>query len=71
MLKVLSPLTQLHGWWHLMAGYATYVQILNCIQYRLQFLGIEHSIEVSWIGVALKINPAQQRKLLKSAHYQD
>ena len=70
-LRFLSPLTQLHGWWHLMAGYATYVHIINCIQHRLTFLGIEHSIEPSWIGVSLKIDPTQQRKLLKSTNYQD
>merc|ERR1712018_268463 len=71
VLKTLSPLTQLHGWWHLMAGYATYLHIINCIQHRLTFLGIEHSIEPSWIGVSLKIDPTQQRKLSKSTHYQD
>ena len=70
-LKVLSPLTQLHGWWHIMAGYATYLHILNCIQHRLHFLGIEYSIEGSWIGVSVRINKNQQRKLLKSYQYQD
>ena len=24
----LSPLTQLHGWWHVLAGYATYMHII-------------------------------------------
>ena len=70
-LKVLSPLTQLHGWWHIMAGYATYLHILNCIQHRLHFLGIEYSIEGSWIGVSVRINKNQQRKLTKSYQYQD
>ena len=23
----LRPLTQLHGWWHVGAGYATYIQV--------------------------------------------
>lgn len=31
----LKPLTQLHGWWHVLAGYATYMHILHCIFYRL------------------------------------
>ena len=30
----LSPLTQLHGWWHLLAGYGTYVHIVFCIHNR-------------------------------------
>ena len=70
-LNFLSPLTQLHGWWHLMAGYATYLHILACIQNRLAFLGVAHTIEASWIGATLRINPKEQRKLLKSTHYQD
>ncbi|KAK9505327.1 hypothetical protein O3M35_009410 [Rhynocoris fuscipes] len=28
---VLNPLTQLHGWWHCMAGYGTYLQVLFTI----------------------------------------
>ena len=71
ILKFLSPLTQLHGWWHLMAGYATYIHIMNCIQHRLNYLGIEHSIEASWIGVSLRVNPNQQRRLRKLTQYQD
>ena len=71
VLKFLAPVTQLHGWWHLMAGYATYLHILNCIQHRLHFLGVEHSIGGGWIGAVLKIHPNQQKKLLKSTQYQD
>ena len=70
-LKYLSPLTQLHGWWHLMAGYGTYLHILNCIQHRLNYLGIGYSLKTSWAGVAIRINQSQKRKLLKSEHYQD
>ena len=34
----LRPLSQLHGWWHLMAGYATYMQIVSIIHHRQTFL---------------------------------
>ncbi len=35
---LLSPLTQLHGWWHVLAGYATYMHIIFCICHRQYFL---------------------------------
>ena len=28
---ILSPVMQLHGWWHIFAGYATYMHIIFCI----------------------------------------
>ena len=71
LLTYLSPLTQLHGWWHLMAGYATYLHILNCIQHRLHYLGIEYSLEMRWVGAAIRVNQSQKSKLVKAEHYQD
>ena len=71
VLKFLSPLTQVHGWWHLLAGYATYIHILGCIQHRLAFLGVRYTIEGSWLGTTLRIDATEQKKLLTSAHYQD
>ena len=71
-LGYLSPATHLHGWWHLLAGYATYVHILNCIQQRLHFLKIDYHLTSSLlVGVSLEIYPVQRLKLLKSKHYQD
>ena len=58
-LKFLSPLTQLHGWWHLFAGFATYSQILSCIQHRLFFLNVKHSLDTSWTGVFIRIDEKQ------------
>ena len=29
--KILSPILQLHGWWHIFAGYATYMHIIFCV----------------------------------------
>jgi hypothetical protein len=34
----LSPITQLHGWWHVFAGYATYYHILFCMCQRQVYL---------------------------------
>ena len=37
-LTFLRPLTQLHGWWHALAGYATYMHIVFCICHRQFYL---------------------------------
>ena len=37
-LAFLAPLTQLHGWWHALAGYATYMHIVFCICHRQFYL---------------------------------
>ncbi|XP_037089483.1 uncharacterized protein LOC119109835 [Pollicipes pollicipes] len=31
---VLRPFTQLHAWWHVFAGYASYIHILYCLKAR-------------------------------------
>ena len=70
--KYFSPLTQLHGWWHLFAGYATYLHIINCIQQRLNYLKIDYAFRPSlFVGVNLELHPVQRLKLLKSKYYQD
>ena len=72
IFQYLSPLTQLHGWWHLFAGYATYLHIINCIQQRLHFLKIDYSFRPSFfVGVNLELHPVQRLKLLKLKYYQD
>lgn len=72
IFQYLSPFTQLHGWWHLFAGYATYLHIINCIQQRLNFLKIDYSFRPSFfVGVNLELHPVQRLKLLKSKYYQD
>ena len=72
VFQYLSPFTQLHGWWHLFAGYATYLHIINCIQQRLNFLKIDYSFRPSFfVGVNLELHPVQRLKLLKSKYYQD
>ena len=34
MSSATAPLTQLHAWWHALAGYATYLQITSIIHHR-------------------------------------
>ena len=61
--SLISPLTQLHGWWHAAMGYAGYINILNCIRHHLHYLGIEYSINMSWIGPRVHVNMNQKAKL--------
>ena len=49
-LPFASPLTQLHGWWHLFAGYATYLHIISCIYHRQKFLKRDAKFQLCWIG---------------------
>lgn len=49
-LPFVSPLTQLHGWWHLFAGYATYLHIISCIYHRQKFLKRDAKFQLCWIG---------------------
>ena len=74
ILTYLSPITQLHGWWHIFAGCATYAQILSCIEHRLLFLDIKHSLERKWIGVFFKISSVSNGKALinyKNENHED
>ena len=72
IFKYVSPVTQLHGWWHLLSGYAFYLQVLACIQQRLLFLNIEHFVDEKWAGLIKKINVVQGTTTLpKSEHYRD
>ena len=66
-LKYLSPITQLHGWWHIFAGFATYAQILSCIQHRLRFLNIKHSVETTWTGIFIRMEVINEKAEFKSS----
>ena len=71
LLRYLSPLTQLHGWWHLISGYAFYLQIFACVQQRLSFLNIDHSADEKWFGFIKHINVTDVNVLRKSEQYKD
>ena len=55
LLTIISPLTQLHGWWHLLAGYAGYIHIIVCIQHRLKYLKMKTSLEGSVVGLKVVV----------------
>jgi len=61
-LTYLSPITQLHGWWHLLAGYAGYIHITLCIQHRLDQLKIKNSIERSIVGLKISVHDISKQK---------
>ena len=71
VLKYLTPLTQLHGLWHLLSGYAYYLQVFACVQQRLLFLNIEHSEDEKGVGIITKINVTDTNVLRKSEQYKD
>ena len=49
----LRPLTQLHGWWHACAGYATYMQIVAVTYQRNVYLRGSSRYELRLIGLAV------------------
>ena len=51
VLGLAAPLTQLHAWWHLLAGYATHLHIQSCILQRALFLNEDIMFRMSWIGI--------------------
>ena len=63
LLKYLSPLTQLHGWWHIIGGYGFYLQVFACVQQRLLFLKINHSPDEKWGGFIKKIDVIDPKML--------
>ena len=36
--RVVRPVTQLHAWWHILAGLGTYLALMFCLQARGQYL---------------------------------
>ncbi|XP_052826729.1 alkaline ceramidase 3-like [Octopus bimaculoides] len=45
-LGTLGPISQLHAWWHLLAGIGTYLAIIFCIHTRYLYLKKDPSIKV-------------------------
>ena len=63
MPYTLTPLTQLHGWWHILAGYATHLHIQNSIHHRQLFLQEPVSMEITWMGIeASRAIPKEKTK---------
>ncbi|XP_023346045.1 alkaline ceramidase 3 isoform X2 [Eurytemora carolleeae] len=57
---ILQPLLQLHAWWHILAGYATYLMILYSEHQRLTYLKREVTLSPSWCGLTVKHKRAGQ-----------
>ena len=49
------PFTQLHGWWHIFAGYASYIHIIYCLHHRQIFLKQKTKLTIlPWIGITIQ-----------------
>ncbi|OQR74748.1 alkaline ceramidase 3-like [Tropilaelaps mercedesae] len=55
MPRVLGPITQLHAWWHLFAGYASYLSILYLQQARINVLKQTGKIRFGVLGLYVKM----------------
>eukprot|EP00095_Tigriopus_kingsejongensis_P011627 maker-scaffold2266_size17862-snap-gene-0.3 protein:Tk11627 transcript:maker-scaffold2266_size17862-snap-gene-0.3-mRNA-1 annotation:"alkaline ceramidase 3-like" len=51
--QILSPLTQLHAWWHFFSGVGTYVMVISLMEYRMRFLGVPCQVQWKWFGPTL------------------
>ena len=51
---MLRPLTQFHGWWHIFAGYSTYIHILANIYHRKTSLNEKNfGFGIGLVGITL------------------
>jgi len=51
----LVPFTQLHGWWHIFAGYSSYLHIIFCLHHRQIFLMEKSTLTFQpWIGITIE-----------------
>ena len=58
----LTPITQLHGWWHILAGYATHLHIQSCIHHRQTYLKEDVEFCLTWIGLETVRTDAKTKK---------
>jgi len=47
----LAPFTQLHGWWHILAGYASHLHIQSLLHHRQKFLKDDIVFHITWMGI--------------------
>lgn len=55
-LSLLKPFSQLHGWWHILTGYATYMKIQFCVYNRLKYLRQEPVYTLDCMGIGVVVN---------------
>jgi len=53
MPRTLKPFTQLHAWWHILAGYATHLHILFGIHARGHFVKPKVAVELKCYGIGI------------------
>jgi len=53
--KLISPLSQLHGWWHLLTGYATYMNIQFCVYNRAKYLDQNPTYSCDIMGISVDV----------------
>lgn len=58
--SMLRPLLQFHAWWHVLAGYATYLNIQHCLHHRLTYLRKNIIISTDWCGVNVRVCEREQ-----------
>lgn len=51
----INPLSQLHGWWHILTGYATYLNIQFSLYNRLKYLQLNPTFSYSTFGVSFNV----------------
>ena len=56
----LAPVTQLHGWWHILVGYGNHLHIQAKIFHRQKFLGDDVELKVTLLG--LEAMPSKENK---------
>ena len=57
----LTPVTQLHAWWHVLAGYASYLNIQHAVYHRLIFLKKPIAVSKDWIGVLVTVDHTREK----------
>ena len=54
LTALLLPLSQLHGWWHLLAGYSVYMQNIYLTFQRQKVLNNGRNYELGYFGLSVK-----------------
>jgi len=58
--SLLRPLLQFHAWWHILAGYATYLNIQHCLHHRLTYLQKNVIITRDMMGLSVQVSSQEQ-----------
>jgi len=63
-----APFTQLHAWWHCLAGYATYLHILFCIHASVLNQKQKCVVTYDYLGLCVRKQPHQRTAKKANAH---